>query len=298
MTNETIVATNAVGKISAVLGERLRCGGENIDGAISALSEKGAQFAVDAAVAAAVFAVGWLVIRAINAVVSKALAKRGATLMNRFVCSVVSKSCWAVLIVTVLGQLGVDVAPLVAGLGVTGFILGFAFQESLGNLASGLMIALNTPFKIGDFVQAAGLEGTILELNMMATVMTTPDNKKIVVPNKSIWGGPIINFSAMETRRVDFKVGVSYGCDIAKAKALALEALRSVEGAIEEPAPSAEPASFDDSQVTFNMRVWTKNADYWPVYSAAMQKVKSAFDAGGIEIPFPQIDIHTPGAKA
>ena len=143
-------------------------------------------------VALAILLVGWLAIRLVDAVVRRALMRGKAkqTLFVNFVCSVVSKACWAVLLIMVAGRLGVNVAPLIAGLGVTGFILGFAFQETLGNFASGMMIAINEPFKVGDFVDAAGHSGTILEVTMMATVMKTPDNKRIVIPNKSVSSPP------------------------------------------------------------------------------------------------------------
>ena len=224
----------------------------------------------------------------------KALAhgKRKKLLVN-FIVSVVTKCCWAVLAVTVLGRLGVDVAPLVAGLGVTGFILGFAFQESLGNLASGLMIAINEPFKVGDFVEAAGLQGSIVEVNMMATVLATPDNKRIVLPNKSVWGGPIVNYSAMDTRRVDMKVGIAYGEDIERALDIIREAVIRVPGVLAEPPPAIATAALEESQVTINIRPWTRNSDYWKVYSATLKAVKEELARAGVEIPFRQVMIHS-----
>ena len=193
----------------------------------------------------------------------------------------------------VLGRLGVNVTPLIAGLGVTGFILGFAFQESLGNLASGMMIALNEPFKVGDFVDAAGLSGTILEVNMMATVMKTADNKRIVLPNKSVWGGPIVNYNALGLRRVDLQVGIDYGEDVTRAVDVILEAIAHVPGVLQYPAPAVAVASLNDSAVQINVRPWAKSADYWPVAAATLTEVKSALEKAGIKIPFPQIEVHT-----
>ena len=258
------------------------------------VSEKGISFAINLAVSAAIFLLGWLVIKLISAGVRKALLKPGAkkSLFATFVASVVTKTCWVLLVIMVLSRLGLDVAPLIAGLGVTGFILGFAFQESLGNLASGMMIALNEPFKVGDFVNAGGHAGTIREMNMMATVMTTPDNKRIVLPNKTVWGGPITNFSAMETRRVDMQIGIAYGENIAKALEIAKRAAASVPGVLEDPAPAVTVASLDSSQVTLNIRPWAKNADYWTVLSSTLERVKAEFNKEGVEIPFPQITVH------
>ena len=196
------------------------------------------------------------------------------------------------LALVVLQRLGVNVGPLVAGLGVTGFILGFAFQETLGSFAAGMMIALNQPFKVGDYVVAGGVEGAVLELNMMATVFATADNKKVVVPNKVVWGSAITNFSALGKRRVDTKVAVDYGTDLKRAVEVAREALKSIPGVLADPPPAVAVASLDDSAVTINLRPWAACADYWAVYSAAQETVKKAFEANDIKIPFKQLVVH------
>jgi len=257
------------------------------------VSDKGPQVLMNVAIAAVIFLVGWLVIRIVDMLIRRAFARsKRKRLLTNFVVSVITKSCWAVLLIMVLGRLGVDVAPLIAGLGVTGFILGFAFQESLGNLASGLMIAINEPFKVGDFIEAAGLQGSVLEVNMMATVLATGDNKRIVLPNKSVWGGPITDYSAMETRRVDLQVGIAYGADIAKAIDVIREAVLNVPGVLAEPAPTVATAALAESQVTINVRPWAKNSDYWAVYAATLKAVKDELGRAGIEIPFPQVTVH------
>lgn len=262
------------------------------------LTGRGLDLAMNLAIALVIFLVGWLVIRLVDKALRRTLAHAGRkALLVNFIVSVVTKSCWGILLVTVLSRLGVDVAPLIAGLGVTGFILGFAFQESLGNLAAGLMIALNEPFKVGDVVDAAGHTGSILEVNMMATVMLTADGKRIVLPNKNVWGGPIVNYSAQATRRVDLQVGVAYGEDIEKAVTVIRETVGRVPGVLAEPAPAVVVAGLDASQVTINVRPWAKNADYWAVYSATLQAVKAELDRAGIEIPFPQIVVHAPNRK-
>ena len=217
-TNE--VANASVGVKAVVansLSSQLSAGQDLYQQIVTWISEKGVDFAINVISAALIFLVGWLVIRLIGAAVLRALTRNGKkkTLFTSFVSSVVMKICWAILLVMVLGRLGVDVAPLIAGFGVTGFILGFAFQESLGNLASGMMIAINEPFKVGDVVDAAGHTGAIVEVNMMATVMATADIKRIVLPNKSVWGGPIVNYSALDKRRVDLQVGIAYGENVA-----------------------------------------------------------------------------------
>lgn len=295
MTNETASAGIAVtDKLCEGFTKELSQGQELWEQALTWLTDKGLSFAVNVIASAVILVLGWLAIKLIVNMVGKAVEKGGKknTLFGNFIRNVTGKICWAVLIVVVLGKLGVNIAPIVAGLGVTGFILGFAFQESLGNLASGLMIAINEPFKIGDYVIVAGLEGVVTKVDMMMTELATADNKKVVIPNKSAWGSPIVNFSALGRRRVDIKIGIDYGCDAVKAIKVALEALPLVPGVLKDPAPSVSVASLDDSQVTLNIRPWSDGADYWNVYNDAQVAIKSAFEKNGIDIPFPQLTVH------
>ena len=295
MTNETANAGLAVTeKLCEEFSKELSQGQELWNQTLTWLTDKGLSFAVRLIAAAVILLLGWLAIKLIVNMIGKAVEKGGKqkTLFGNFVRNVTGKICWAILLVVVVGKLGVDIGPIIAGLGVTGFILGFAFQESLGNLASGLMIALNEPFKIGDYVIVGGLEGTVIKMDMMAATLATADNKKVVIPNKSAWGAPITNFSALGRRRVDIKIGIDYGCDAAKAIKVALEALPLVPNVLKDPAPSVSVASLDDSQVTLNIRPWTDGANYWAVYNDAQVAIKSAFEKNGIDIPFPQLTVH------
>jgi small conductance mechanosensitive channel len=266
---------------------------EMVDIALRWLAENGAAFVVNVLVAILLLLVGSHAIRMLTRATETALRKTGrvnALLLN-FLCSVVNKVGWVLLIMVVLQRLGVNIAPLIAGLGVTGFILGFAFQESLGNLAAGMMIAINQPFKVGDYVAVGGIEGSVRELNMMAATLTTGDNKKVVVPNKVIWGSAITNYTAMDKRRVDLAIGIAYGADIGKAKRVALETMRNHPLVLADPAPVAEVLSMGDSAVNLALRPWTKPGDYWTVLFAVNQAIKEAFEKNGIEIPFPQIEV-------
>ena len=259
------------------------------------LQTTGLEYGCRILAAVVILAVGAVVIRLASKALAKMLEKTRLgekSLVAKFLVSVAVKVAWAFLLVIVLGKLGVDVGPIIAGLGVTGFILGFAFQETLGSFAAGMMIALNQPFKVGDYVVAGGVEGAVLELNMMATVFATADNKKVVVPNKVVWGSAITNFSALGKRRVDTKVAVDYGTDLKKAVEVAREALKSIPGVLADPPPAVAVASLDDSAVTINLRPWAACADYWTVYSAAQESVKKAFEANGIKIPFAQLVVH------
>ncbi|MBQ6136696.1 MAG: mechanosensitive ion channel family protein [Kiritimatiellae bacterium] len=304
MTNEVAVAaeaaTNAVagagvaGKLSGAVTTHVAEGRALVDRVGEWVAEHGVDFAVNLAIAAAMFIAGWLAIKLVDMAIRKALSRadRKRTLLIDFVVSVVRKGCWTILGVMILGRLGVNVGPLVAGIGATGFILGFAFQESLGNLASGMMIALNEPFKVGDFVEAAGHSGAIVEVNMMATIMNTGDNKKIVLPNKSVWGGPIVNYSAMDTRRVDLSVGIAYESDIDLAVGVIRETLASLPGVLRDPEPRVAVASLDQSSVTLVVRPWCSGADYWNVNASALQSIKEALERAGVKIPYNQIEVH------
>ena len=247
------------------------------------LTEKGVAYAVDVVAALVILIVGALAIRLLGTALRKALIRSDGrhALASRFIVSVL-----------ILGKLGVNVGPLIAGLGVTGFVLGFAFQESLGSLASGLMIAINEPFKVGDYVAVGGFEGTVLQLDMMAVTLATPDNRRITIPNKSAWGSPIVNYSALATRRVDVSIGIAYGADISLARKTAIETIAVLPGVLSDPAPMAEVKSLDDSAVALTIRAWTANADYWAVFFAANQALTEAFAAKGIRIPYPQLDVH------
>jgi len=290
MTNEVAVAE----KVTCALGAQLDEGRQVASRVTEWIAEKGIDFAMNLVVAVAILLLGWLAIKVIDALVRKAILRGKAknTLFVNFACAVVSKVCWAILLVTVAGRLGVNVGPLIAGLGVTGFILGFAFQESLGNLASGMMIAINEPFKVGDMVDAAGYSGVIMEVNMMATIMKTADGKRITIPNKSVWGGPIVNYNTLGLRRVDLQVGIDYGEDVSRAIDVIRDAVSSVPGVLADPAPGVAVASLNDSAVQINVRPWVKSADYWTVASATLSTVKAELEKAGVKIPFPQIEVH------
>lgn len=259
--------------------------------------ENGANFLVNLIAVLVILLVGKLLINWASCALRASLkrAKNVSELMENFTVNVMAKLLWILVILVAVSRFGVEIGPFVAGLGVTGFILGFAFQEALGNLAAGVMIALNTPFHIGDFVEVGGNMGVVKEMNMMATTLTTPDNKKVVVPNRSVWGSPITDYTAMDTRRVELKIGIAYGESIAGAREAILAAMNSIEGVMADPAPMAEVVEMADSSVNFVVRVWTRTEDFFTVYFKGNQKIKEALDAAGIQIPFPQMDVHHHG---
>jgi len=281
-------------EVTQAFAAEVHNGREILNVVLTWFAENGISFLVNLLVALLLLLIGSHLIRLVTDATHNALKKTGRvnTLLQNFLSSVVNKIAWVLLLMIVLQRLGVNIAPLIAGLGVTGFIFGFAFQESLGNLAAGMMIAINMPFKVGDYVAVGGMEGSVQELNMMATTLATADNKKVVVPNKVVWGTAITNFTATDRRRVDLAIGIAYGMDIGKAKRIALDVLRAHPLVLTDPAPLVEVFALGDSSVNLVIRPWCKPSDYWTVYFEATQAVKEAFDKNGIEIPFPQMDVH------
>ena len=288
------VTNQALADVSNSLSNELSKGGEMLNVAKEWLAENGTAFAVNVLVSIIILVIGSMVIRLITKAVDRSLVanKHVNSLMEKFLTNVVNKVCWVLLLMIVARRLGIDIGPLIAGLGVTGFILGFAFQESLSNLAAGMMIGVNEPFKVGDYVQAGGVEGAVQDLNMMATTVATADNKKVVVPNKLVWGSAITNFTALDKRRVDMGIGIAYGANIGEAKKVILAAFKAVPGVLADIQPTVEVKEMGDSSVNLVVRPWSAPADYWSVFFAGNQAVKEALDAAGIEIPFPQIDVH------
>lgn len=202
---------------------------------------------------------------------------------------------WIVLafgLLVVLTALGVDVTPVFALIGGASFILAFALQSTLGNLAAGLMIMANRPFDEGDFVSVAGVSGTVKSVSIMSTKVTTPDNQIIVIPNSSVWGDVITNVTASPERRVDLVFGIGYGDDMELARKVLADLCAAHPLVLGTPETVIRVGGLGESSVDLLCRPWVKGADYWTVYWDLTQQVKAAFDAHGISIPFPQRDVH------
>ncbi len=258
------------------------------------LLTNGPDFAVNIVIFLLILIVGKFVIGMLGRMTKTVLGRtqRVDDTLSAFILNVQNKVLWVIVLMAALPRLGVDIAPLIAGLGVTGFVIGFAFQESLGNLAAGLMILLNRPFEKGNYVEAGGHAGTVREINMMATTLDTPDNRRITIPNRNIWGNPIINYTVYDKRRVDMTVGIGYGADIGKAISAVKRVLEADVNVLKEPTPVIEVVELADSSINLVVRPWSETAHYWDVYFRFHREVKAVFDAEGIEIPFPQMDVH------
>ena len=219
-------------------------------------------------------------------------SKRFSDLLKHFFVSAVRKTVMLFGIIVALSMLEIKIGPFLAGLGVAGFILGFALQGTLSNFASGLMILIYRPYDVGQIIDAAGMKGKVDSMNLVSTTIKTFDNQIVVVPNGKIWGGVITNVTGSETRRVDMTFGISYSDDIAKAAKILEDIVSNHELVLKDPEPVVRLHELGDSSVNFVCRPWAKTADYWTVYWDVTRTVKERFDAEGVSIPFPQQDVH------
>ena len=213
-------------------------------------------------------------------------------LLQDFFVSVASKAVLFLGVLIALSQLGIQLGPLLAGLGVAGFIIGFALQDTLSNFASGMMILIYRPFDVGDLIEAGGVTGKVSEMSLVSTTVLTVDNQKLVVPNNKIWGDVIRNVTAQKMRRIDMTFGIGYSDDIAHAERVLAEIVQCEERVLADPEPVIRLHTLGESSVDFVVRPWVRTADYWEVYWDITRKVKERFDAEGISIPFPQRDVH------
>jgi len=213
--------------------------------------------------------------------------------LSKFFSNIIYGLLIVVVVLAALSNLGINTTSFVAILGAAGLAIGLAFKDTFANIGAGVLIVFFRPFKIGDFIQASGEMGTVEEINLFSTMMKTGDNKQVIIPNSSIVGGNITNFSTKDTRRVDFVFGIGYDDDLKLAKSTLEEIVSSDERSLDEPAPFVAVSELADSSVNFVVRVWVKSEDYWGVYFDTIEKVKLTFDEKGISIPYPQMDVHT-----
>jgi len=253
------------------------------------LSVMGINYAMKVLGALLIIAIGGYCIKRIRIFLHARLKKtKYDDTFNNFIASSVSAVLWIFILIAMLAKFGIEIAPIIAGLGLAGFAIGFAVQGSLSNFAAGVMMIILKPFKVGDYVDVAGAKGIVKDIGIMTCILSTLDNKKIIVPNAKIFGETITNFNGYDTRRVDFDVGIGYGSSIEKAKEILLETMRGISGVRGDPAPMAGVADLGDSSVKFTVRVWCRTDEYWNVFFAGNESIKEALDAAGIEIPFPQ----------
>jgi len=251
-------------------------------------------YALNIAVAIVIFVIGKWVARKVTDFAAKLLRKKDGideTLVN-FIDDIIYYVLMIMVILTSLKQLGVDTTSFFAILGAAGLAIGLALKDSLGNFASGVMIIMFKPFKIGDVITAAGVTGKVEEVFIFNTVMITPDNQKMIVPNGAITSGSITNINARPQRRVDLVVGIGYDDDIKKAKEVLTSIVNANDKVLLDKGVTVAVSELADSSVNFVVRAWVNTPDYWDVKFGLTETIKITFDKEGISIPYPQQDVH------
>lgn len=268
--------------------------GTKLSRVLDSLVEQGAALGWTLIKALLVFIVGRFLISMINKLVQRVLLKRNIDpSIKTFVGSLIHIILMILLIVSVVGALGVQTASFAALLASAGVAIGMALSGNLSNFAGGLIILIFKPYKVGDFIEAQNLSGTVREIQIFHTVLTTTDNKVIYIPNGSLSSSAVINYSYQQVRRIDWTFGVEYGTDYAKVKGVLEEILAKDERILQEPAaPFIAMSQLADSSVNYVVRVWVKSPDYWNVYYDITRTVYERFNAEGIGFPFPQLTIH------
>ena len=250
-------------------------------------------YGIKVVAAVVIFIVGRWVAKAIANFIKKMMTKSNTDeTLVKFVGSLCYIALLAFVIIAALNQLGIQTTSFIAILGAAGLAIGLALQGSLGNFAAGVLMIIFKPFKVGDFIEGAGVAGTVEEIQIFTTQLKTPDNKTIIVPNAKMTGDNITNYTMKGTRRVDFVFGIGYEDDIDKARDVIQGIIAEDSRVLKDPAPMVALSELADSSVNFVARAWTSADDYWGFYFDTTEKVKKQFDAAGISIPYPQRDVH------
>ena len=249
--------------------------------------------------AIAVFIIGRWVAKFFSSLVRKVMDKRDVDpTITKFVGSLTYFALLTFIVLAALGLVGIQTTSFIAVLGAAGLAIGLALQGSLANFAAGFLLILFRPFKVGDFIDAAGVAGTVEAIQIFTTRLATPDNKTIIIPNSKLTGDNITNFSAKGTRRADMVFGIGYEDDIDKAREIISDVLSNDERVLKDPPMQIAVAELADSSVNFATRAWVNARDYWGVVFDTTEAVKKRFDAEGVSIPFPQRDVHLYEHKA
>jgi small conductance mechanosensitive channel len=240
-----------------------------------------------------IFIIGKWLSKLVSNTLAKVMAHRGVDkTVSSFVASIIYGLLFTMTIIIAVSHIGVNTTSFVAVLGAAGLAVGLALQGSLSNFASGVLLILFRPFKAGDFVEVAGVAGVVEEVLIFSTKLKTGDNKTVIIPNGSIAGGTITNYSAKPTRRIDLIIGVSYDANLSQTKEILAKVVAADERVLEEPGVTIGVSELADSSVNLVVRPWVKASDYWPTYFALLENIKVALDEAGIEIPYPQMSVH------
>jgi small conductance mechanosensitive channel len=265
----------------------------DLDALFSKIAELATTYGLKFVLAIVVLVLGLIIIKALTKGLVRVMKKGNvdASLIP-FLKSLVSVTLKVLLIISIMSMIGIQMTSFIAVLGAAGLAVGLALQGTLQNFAGGVIILLFKPYKVGDYITTQGYSGTVKAIQIFTSILTTPDNQTIIIPNSPIAVNPLTNYSTQETRRVDFTFGIGYSDNIDKARNVIMNIINSDERILKDPEPMVKVSNLGDSSVDFATRVWVKSGDYWNVFFDTTEKVKKAFDGEGISIPFPQQDVH------
>lgn len=253
----------------------------------------GAEYGLKIIGAIIIFYVGKMVANGLRSLIEKALKHQNVEVtLIEFAGSAIYYGLMAVVLLTAISNIGIQTTSFMAILGAAGLAIGLALKDTLSNIGSAVVILVFRPFKVGDYINAGGAEGTVDRISLFTTTISPVDNRMIIVPNSAITAGNITNFSSKAVRRVDHAVGIGYGEDIKKAKEVMYGVIEKSKHTISDPEPLVAVTDLGDSSVNFTVRAWVNSADYWTAYFEIIEEVKYALDEAGISIPFPQMDVH------
>lgn len=265
----------------------------NMETILTTIYQYLAQYGLKILGAIIIFIVGKWLAKIISQITEKALIKaKIEKTLAKFVRNLTNIGLLIFVVIAALASLGVETTQFAVVIGAAGLAIGLALQGSLANFASGFLMIVFRPFKVGDFIEASGIKGTVKEIQIFNTILSTPDNLRAIIPNAQITGGNIINYTVNGKRRVDLVIGISYEDDLRKAKNIIKDTLAADQRVLQDPAPTVAVSELADSSVNFVVRPWVAPADYWNVYFQTIENVKLALDKNGITIPFPQTDVH------
>ena len=265
----------------------------DVEALIEFASTTGLQFLINLVAAAAIFIIGRWVAKAVHRVVVKGMQRADVEpLLVKFLGNILYALLLTFVILAAISRIGIQTASLIAVIGAAGLAVGLALQGLLANFAAGVMVIIFRPYRIGDYVEAGGVSGTVEDVQIISTELSTPDNRKIIVPNGQMMSGAVVNYSAHATRRVDLTVGVGYDDDIDTVRRVLESVVADDPRVLSEPAPNIRMNAMGDSSITWIVRPWVQASDYWDVYWEMTEEIKRRFDREGISIPFPQRDVH------
>ena len=249
--------------------------------------------AINLVIALAIFVVGKWIAKRVQNTLEKLLRKREVDeVLVDFLGTIASTLIIIVAVIAAVDQMGIPATSFMAVIGAAGLAIGLALKDSLSNFASGVMLVMFRPFGKGDFVDAGGITGTVDEIHLVSTILTTPDNRQVIVPNALMYSSAIINFSAKDTRRVDMAIGVGYDDDLKVAASVLKKVCEGHPKVLSEPATKIFINNLGDSSVDFVVRPWVKSEDYWGVLADVLETAKVELEAAGCNIPYPQTDVH------